>query len=31
VRLMTEHLEHVEASLAFDRQVPTQDIALALA
>jgi DNA-binding GntR family transcriptional regulator len=30
VRLMTEHLEHVEQSLAFDRQVPTQDIALAL-
>ncbi|MEO7547599.1 MAG: GntR family transcriptional regulator [Ramlibacter sp.] len=31
VRLMEEHLLHVEASLAFDRQVPTQDIALALA
>ena len=30
VRLMTEHLEHVEQSLAFDRHVPTQDIALAL-
>ena len=29
-RLMTAHLEHVEASLAFDRQVPTHDIALAL-
>ena len=31
VRLMTEHLEHVEASLVFDRKVPTHDIALALA
>ena len=30
VRLMTEHLEHVEASLTFDRQVPTNDISLAL-
>ncbi|MDP9898027.1 GntR family transcriptional regulator [Variovorax ginsengisoli] len=30
VRLMTEHLEHVEASLTFDRKVPTSDIALAL-
>jgi DNA-binding GntR family transcriptional regulator len=30
VRLMTEHLEHVEQSLAFDRHVPTNDIALAL-
>ena len=30
VRLMTEHLRHVEESLAFDRHVPTQDIALAL-
>jgi DNA-binding GntR family transcriptional regulator len=30
-RLMTEHLLHVEESLAFDRQVPTHDIALALA
>jgi DNA-binding GntR family transcriptional regulator len=30
VRLMTEHLEHVEESLAFDRQVPTHDISLAL-
>lgn len=28
--LMTEHLLHVEESLAFDRQVPTHDIALAL-
>jgi DNA-binding GntR family transcriptional regulator len=31
VRLMTEHLAHVEASLTFDRKVPTHDIALALA
>ncbi|RYF38239.1 MAG: GntR family transcriptional regulator [Comamonadaceae bacterium] len=31
VRLMEEHLLHVEGSLAFDRQVPTHDIALALA
>jgi DNA-binding GntR family transcriptional regulator len=31
VRLMTEHLQHVEESLAFDRTVPTNDIALALA
>lgn len=31
VRLMNEHLVNVEASLTFDRQVPTQDIALALA
>jgi DNA-binding GntR family transcriptional regulator len=30
VRLMDEHLTHVEASLAFDRKVPTHDIALAL-
>ena len=30
VQLMTEHLDHVQESLAFDRQVPTQDIALAL-
>ena len=30
VRLMTEHLEHVEANLTFDRKVPTNDIALAL-
>ena len=30
VRLMDEHLLHVEASLAFDRKVPTHDIALAL-
>ena len=31
VKLMEEHLLHVEASLAFDRAVPTHDIALALA
>ncbi len=31
VRLMHEHLLHVEASLTFDRQVPTHDISLALA
>ncbi len=30
VRLMNEHLDHVEASLTFDRKVPTHDIALAL-
>jgi len=30
VRLMQEHLSNVEESLAFDRQVPTHDIALAL-
>lgn len=30
VRLMTEHLAHVEASLTFDRKVPTHDISLAL-
>lgn len=30
VRLMTEHLLHVEAALTFDRPVPTSDIALAL-
>ena len=30
VRLMTEHLLHVEANLTFDRQMPTNDIALAL-
>lgn len=28
--LMSDHLLHVEESLAFDRQVPTHDIALAL-
>jgi DNA-binding GntR family transcriptional regulator len=31
VKLMEDHLRHVEASLAFDRTVPTHDIALALA
>jgi DNA-binding GntR family transcriptional regulator len=31
VRLMNEHLLHVERSLDFDRKVPTHDIALALA
>ena len=31
VRLMHEHLLHVEQSLTFDRKVPTQDISLALA
>lgn len=31
VKLMDEHLLHVEESLAFDRAVPTQDISLALA
>lgn len=31
VKLMDEHLLHVEESLAFDRPVPTHDIALALA
>jgi DNA-binding GntR family transcriptional regulator len=30
VRLMSEHLEHVEASLVFDRKLPTSDIAMAL-
>ncbi len=30
VRLMTDHLLHVEESLAFGRHVPTHDIALAL-
>jgi len=30
VRLMTEHLLHVEESLAFDRKVPTNDISMAL-
>jgi hypothetical protein len=30
VRLMHEHLDHVEASLTFDRKIPTHDIALAL-
>lgn len=31
LRLMEEHLLHVEASLAFDRPVPTNDISMALA
>ena len=31
VRLMTEHLQHVERNLTFDRQVPSSDISLALA
>ena len=31
VRLMQEHLLHVEQCLTFDRQVPTHDISLALA
>lgn len=31
VRLMDEHLRNVEESLAFDRHVPSHDIALALA
>ena len=30
VRLMHEHLDHVEASLTFDRKIPTHDISLAL-
>ena len=30
VQLMTEHLRHVEESLAFDRKVPTHDVAMAL-
>ena len=30
VNLMNEHLDNVEASLTFDRKVPTHDIALAL-
>jgi DNA-binding GntR family transcriptional regulator len=31
VQLMNDHLIHVEASLTFDRKIPTHDIALALA
>jgi DNA-binding GntR family transcriptional regulator len=31
VKLMQDHLQHVEESLAFDRPVPTHDIAQALA
>ncbi len=30
VRLMDEHLQHVEANLMFDRKVPSNDIAMAL-
>jgi DNA-binding GntR family transcriptional regulator len=30
VQLMTEHLQHVEESLALDRKVPSHDVALAL-
>ena len=30
VRLMTEHLLHVEENLTFDRKVPTNDISMAL-
>ena len=30
VTLMDEHLNHVEASLAFDRKLPTHDISMAL-
>ncbi len=30
VRLMDEHLRNVEASLSFDRRVPTNDVSLAL-
>jgi DNA-binding GntR family transcriptional regulator len=30
VALMDEHLTHVEASLAFDRKLPTHDISMAL-
>jgi DNA-binding GntR family transcriptional regulator len=29
-RLMTEHLQHVEENLAFDRRLPASDIAMAL-
>jgi len=31
VQLMDDHLRHVEASLAFDRPRPSNDIAQALA
>ena len=31
VQLMNDHLIHVEASLTFDRKIPTHDVALALA
>ena len=30
VRLMTEHLQHVEAGMQFDRKLPSSDIAMAL-
>ena len=30
VRLMDDHLQHVEESLSFDRQMPTNDISMAL-
>lgn len=30
VRLMNEHLQHVEENLTFDRKVPTNDISMAL-
>jgi len=30
VRLMNEHLQHVEEGLTFDRQLPTNDLSLAL-
>ncbi|MDP2417795.1 MAG: FCD domain-containing protein, partial [Hydrogenophaga sp.] len=30
VRLMTDHLLHVEENLTFDRKVPTNDISMAL-
>jgi DNA-binding GntR family transcriptional regulator len=30
VRLMDEHLLHVEANLTFDRKVPSNDISMAL-
>ncbi len=31
VRLMNEHLVHVEASLTYDRKIPSHDVAVALA
>ena len=31
VRLMDEHLSHVESSLMLDRKVPSNDISMALA
>ena len=30
VQLMQQHLDHVEASLIYDRKVPSHDIAIAL-